>query len=95
MLAIVLALYAPSAHAEEFLSDRITASKLTECSSSIGNRRLCACLSEYLPLGMSFSGYVSIIGLSNSELDYDHMDQHDQEVLMQARRAKTMCGRFE
>jgi hypothetical protein len=72
-------------------ADNLGKAKKRACLTAVANEALCSCLSDKLPLKISFSDYVSIVTVTKEELGYDKLSPDDKKIVDLTRGTRDQC----
>ncbi len=73
------------------LTDSMTRRKKSDCLKAFGNQDFCQCLSDNLPVSVSFQLYVTIVTTPKDKLGYSELDQENKGVVDVAINAREKC----
>lgn len=71
--------------------DNLGKAKKRACLTAVANEALCSCLSEKLPLKISFSDYVAIVTVTKEELGYEKLSPDDKKIVDLTRGTRDQC----
>ena len=71
----------------------MTREKLNHCLRAFGSPTFCTCLSEQLPVGASFMGYVQVATSTKEELGYGGLGKDDKAIFDGIIKAREICVR--
>jgi len=77
------------------MADRLTKAKKLECITAIAHEPLCECLTQNLPVPISFVNYVTIVTQSKEDLQYSKLSPDDKQMVDNTRTARDKCVREE
>lgn len=75
----------------EKAADRLTREKYIHCVKAFGSHKFCECLSNKLPMIVSFGKYVQIITATRDELGYSKLDQESKRMVDTTLEARESC----
>lgn len=75
----------------EKLTDSMTRQKESDCLKAFGSQNFCKCLSENLPVPVSFELYVTIVTTPKDKLGYSELDQENKDVVDVTINAREKC----
>ena len=75
----------------EKAADRLAREKYIHCLKAFGSHKFCECLSNKLPVIVSFGRYVQIITATRDELGYSKLDQESKRMVDTAVGARESC----
>lgn len=75
----------------ETLANSITRQKKSDCLKAFGNQEFCQCLSDNLPVPVSFELYVTIVTTPKDKLGYSELDQENKDVVDATINAREKC----
>jgi hypothetical protein len=73
------------------LADSMTRQKKSDCLKAFGNQDFCQCLSDNLPVPVSFELYVTIVTTPKDKLGYSELDQENKDIVDVTINAREKC----
>ena len=75
----------------EKLAGQLMTEKEMECKRAFGNTEFCECLTDNLPIGVSFRKYIVIMTSKKDELDYDKLSREEKEMVDWVSSTREKC----
>ncbi|MDA3897158.1 MAG: hypothetical protein PF482_13540 [Desulfobacteraceae bacterium] len=73
------------------LSNSMTTRKYSDCFKAYGDEIFCQCLSQNLPIPVSFNLYIKIVTTPKDELGYSELNKEDKQMVDVTLQTRETC----